>query len=49
MGRYTQEFKAEAIALAVKSHRSHQEIALDLGIESSINMRALQCRLVYNL
>ena len=35
MGRYTQEFKAEAIALAIKSHRSHQEIALDLGINPS--------------
>lgn len=35
MGRYTQEFKTEAIALAIKSHRSHQEIALDLGINPS--------------
>ena len=35
MGRYTQEFKSEAIALAIKSHRSHQEIALDLGINPS--------------
>ncbi len=25
MGRYTQEFKAEATALALKSHLSHQE------------------------
>jgi transposase len=32
MGRYTIEFKEEAIALAKKSHRSHKEIALDLGI-----------------
>jgi len=29
MGRYTIEFKEEAIALAKKSHRSHKEIALD--------------------
>lgn len=35
MGRYTREFKSEAIALATKSHRSHQEIALDLGINPS--------------
>lgn len=35
MGRYTQEFKSEAIALAIKSHLSHQEIALDLGINPS--------------
>jgi len=35
MGRYTQEFKTEAIALASKSHRTHQEIALDLGINPS--------------
>lgn len=35
MGRYTQEFKSEAIALATKSHRTHQEIALDLGINPS--------------
>jgi transposase len=35
MGRYTIEFKEEAIALALKSHRSHQEIALDLGINPS--------------
>jgi len=35
MGRYTQEFKSESIALAIKSHRSHQEIALDLGINPS--------------
>ena len=32
MGRYTQEFKSEAIALATKSHHSHQEIALDLDL-----------------
>ncbi|MCF6189971.1 MAG: transposase [Cocleimonas sp.] len=35
MGRYTQEFKSEAIALATKSYRTHQEIALDLGINPS--------------
>ncbi len=35
MGRYTQEFKSESIALAIKSHRTHQEIALDLGINPS--------------
>ena len=35
MGRYTLEFKSEAIALATKSNRSHQEIALDLGINPS--------------
>ena len=35
MGRYTRECKSEAIALATKSHRTHQEIALDLGINPS--------------
>ena len=35
MGRYTEEFKTEATALALKSHRSHQEISLDLGINPS--------------
>ncbi len=29
MERYTLEFKSEAIVLATKSHRSHQEIAPD--------------------
>ena len=35
MGRYSKEFKSEAIALAVKSHRTHQEVALDLGVNPS--------------
>ncbi len=35
MGRCTEEFKTEAYALALKSHRSHQEIDLDLGINPS--------------
>lgn len=35
MGRHTEEFKPEAIALATKSHRTHQEISLDLGINPS--------------
>lgn len=35
MPRYSQKFKAEAIGLGLKSHRSHQEIAFDLGISPS--------------
>ncbi len=37
MGRYSKEFKQESIILALKSHRSHQEIALDLDLDLGIN------------